>query len=100
MSVSKSHNIASFFSVKQEMLASYGSFSKKARGLFFEYWKNVTLFARVTEDHHSIAYMVNCSPDKSNVPCFPSPPKLGMCSCLYLRYPPFLGPLWPTPSLG
>ena len=55
MSESKSHDIANYFSVKQEMLALYGSFSKKARGLFFEYWKNVTLLAKVTEDHHSIA---------------------------------------------
>lgn len=51
MSESKSHNIANYFSVKQEMLASYGSFSKKARGPFFAYWKNVTLLARVTEEH-------------------------------------------------
>lgn len=35
MSESKSHNIANYFSVKQEMLALYGSFSKKGKGAIF-----------------------------------------------------------------
>lgn len=43
--------------------------SKKARGLVSEYLKNITLLAKVTEDHYSIACMVNCSTNKSHVPC-------------------------------
>ena len=42
--------------------------SKKARGLVFEYLKNITLLAKVTEDHYSVTCMVTCSANKSHVP--------------------------------
>lgn len=50
---------------------------------------------RVTDDHHCITCTVNCSHNKSYLPCSLSPPECGKCSSLhYLEYS------LPTPLLA